>query len=287
MDYKEKYLIYKNKYLNLKKKQIGGAPFLSVPNNGSDGSGISLQCIWISIRDYLNYFHGIKISVANLKRIVDLDPDTDQIEYDDDTQPILRAGLERLAALILNVRICFIRVNHNGTIAPISLNEDGTMNPNNDRIINPGGIETIYIATFGRHFELIVEGPNYNLPRNSKSTIHAAAIYQPKINIHKTYVAKLDIKDEQIIAASIQLFELIDQIESSEIELKHLKSSIDNHRENIKKMYSLDLDLEDKTILEHMYISEYEKNNVRYIELHKKLDDFKKQKKTLELIINQ
>jgi hypothetical protein len=98
--YKDKYLKYRNKYLTLKnnyKNQIGGNKFLSIPNGGGEGGNLSLQCIWISIRDYLNYHRGEKfITAAALKRSVNIKPETDRTEYDD-LNSQLRDGLIRLA----------------------------------------------------------------------------------------------------------------------------------------------------------------------------------------------
>jgi hypothetical protein len=283
MDTKTKYFIYKKKYLNLKKKQIGGARFITIPNNGGAGPGTANQCIWIIIRDYLNYHRGQDISVTTLKRMIGLDPKTDLLEYDDNN-PVLRQGLLKLVE-ILGITLCFIYTKHDGSIAPFCLNADGTLHP--ARIINPGTGDDVYIATFGGHFELIVEIPQkYLLVRNPNSTITNQKVYEPKIKIHNTYVAETDINDEQIIIASVRLFELIEQIEYFEIEIKRLKSSINDNEENIKKMYRLDLDLEDKIKLEHMYTSEYKENNVRYIKLRKILDDLIDEKLSLDLIIN-
>jgi hypothetical protein len=65
MNYYQKYLKYKEKYLSIK-KQYGGiiftgddtgetASFWIIQNNGEEPSRYSGQCIWISIRDFLNY----------------------------------------------------------------------------------------------------------------------------------------------------------------------------------------------------------------------------------------
>lgn len=285
MDYKKKYLIYKKKYLMLKKRQMGGTFFLSISNSGGDGSGISQQCIWISIRDYLNYHRGEITTVAELKRyIAGLGPETDQLEYDDDNV-ILRDGLVRLAE-ILGLTLYFIYTRHDGSIVPYCLNEDGSMNP--ARIINPGANEIVYIATFGRHFELIVQGPHYELQRNPNSTIRVEAIYEPKVNIHKTYVAKKDIRDEdqQIVQASINLVELMQNIEFFENELKRIELDIVQNQKELKNIYAYDIDDMSKALFASNIEHIIKDNSKHTSDLKKQLVKLREEQLSLEEIIN-
>jgi hypothetical protein len=65
-NYKQKYLKYKKKYLQLK----GGAPriFRVIKNNGSDGTTrYSNQCMWLSLRDYLNNVVQLNINLDTIK----------------------------------------------------------------------------------------------------------------------------------------------------------------------------------------------------------------------------
>jgi hypothetical protein len=284
MNYKEKYLIYKKKYLNLKKKQIGGAHFITIPNNGGAGPGTANQCIWISIRDYLNYNRGDNTTVTALKRLVGLGPETDLLEYDDNN-PVLRQGLLELAE-ILGITLCFIYTNHDGSITPFCLNADGTLRP--ARIINPGTDNNVYIATFGWHFELIVQvQPHYQLDRDQNSTIINQKVYEPKIKIHNIYVAEKNISNEdpQLVQASINLAELMQNIEFFKIELERIILNIEDNNVSIENINSLDLDIETKSILKANYISMLKENVKIEIQLRKQLEQLKEEKLSLEAFL--
>ena len=284
MDTKTKYFIYKKKYLNLKKKQIGGARFITIPNNGGAGQGTANQCIWISIRDYLNYHRGNNTTVIALKRLVGLGPETDILEYDDDNSK-LRQGLLRLAER-LGITLCFIYTNYDGSIVPFCLNTNGTMLP--ARIINPGTGNNVYIATFGRHFELIVQvQPHYQLDRNQNSTITNQKVYEPKIKINNTYVAEKDISDEEalLVQASINLAELMKNIEFFKIELKRIVLNIDENDASIENLNSLDLDIETKSMLKASYISTLKENEKIEMQLRKQLEQLKEEKLSLEAVL--
>jgi hypothetical protein len=80
MNYDQKYLKYKQKYLFMK-YQFGGLRaaeqngFSRIPNTGGTPEGFSNQCICISIRDFLNYrtdsptYGQPPVTVADIKRI--------------------------------------------------------------------------------------------------------------------------------------------------------------------------------------------------------------------------
>ena len=193
IDYK-KYLKYRLKYQKLK-EQKGGARFSSIPNNGSRLAEpyLGLQCIWISIRDYIDYNRGISTTVRELKRRLGLGPETDRTEFDE-YNPMLASGLERLCRA-LQITLNFISTRADGTIEPYSLDAYNNMTPL--QRINPGARDVLYIATFGRHFELIVNGPNYILPRHANSTIEVLnlQLYQPKVNIREQYVNPNTLND--------------------------------------------------------------------------------------------
>lgn len=67
MDYKQKYLKYKMKYLSL----LGGMKtFTAKYNGGGDNSGnYSNQCMWISILDYINGVMGNNLNLGEIRRI--------------------------------------------------------------------------------------------------------------------------------------------------------------------------------------------------------------------------
>ena len=287
MEYKEKYLIYKTKYLTLKnklKKQRGGSRFKSVPNNGGGEVGFSQQCIWISIRDYLNYHRGVITTATELKRSIGLGLETDKLEYDDDNV-ILKDGLIRLAER-LGISLCFIYTRHDGSIAPYCLNEDGTLKP--FRIINRNTGNNVYIATFGRHFELLIEGPNYILEHHKKSSINGSK-YQPKVKIHQTYVSDTDfydINDEDLIKANIQLANTIETIDFLKSELKRVTLTIDENEKSLENIDTFGLNSEQKALLKSSYESMLKENELAETKLRSQIDKLKLEKQSLELIVN-
>ena len=93
----KKYLKYKNKYNVLKKtfeieNQLGGAekfPYpgaevFTVSNNGMEiSTRITLQCFWISIRDFLHSLNMYKdLTAADLRKIGGLPKETENIMFD-------------------------------------------------------------------------------------------------------------------------------------------------------------------------------------------------------------
>jgi hypothetical protein len=284
--YKNKYLTYKAKYLSLKKKLVGGTRFLSIPNNGGGEPGFTNQCIWLSIRDYLNYSLGIIITATELKRGLRLGPETDIIEYDEEN-PLLRDALHRLV-VEFGLTLCFIITRYDGTIAPYCLNQDGTMKP--FRTINPG-FTNVYIATFGRHFELIVEGPNYQLPRDPNSTIDIDSVnlYEPKVKIHDNYVLQSEASgygEQEIIKASVNLVETIQNIEFFENQLKNIQKDIKENEDGLRNIKTLDLDSEQKTIIASGYQQMITTGNITAEKIITQLEQLRRDKATFELIIN-
>jgi hypothetical protein len=83
MNYKKKYIKYKNKYLKLKNKnyQIGGEIIKTISNDGRM-EGMSLQCFWISILQYLrkNGFHDL--TLRELRMHAGLHSDTEHTMFD-------------------------------------------------------------------------------------------------------------------------------------------------------------------------------------------------------------
>lgn len=284
MDYKTKYLKYRTKYLNLKKMQIGGVRFISIENNGSGNEpGLISQCIWISIRDYLNYHRGIIRTVVDLKRSVGLGPETDHTEYDNDNQ-LLRNALLRLSRQ-LNITLHFFYTSHEGFIHPNSV-RDNNMRP--FHIVNNGTGNNVYIASFGGHFELIIQGPNYNLPRHQNATIHGA-VYQPKVQLHNVFINPSQVTspdDQQIVQASINLVEVTQNIDYFKEELKRLQIIINQNEEGIDNIMNLDLDPQEKEALISGYLAVIDFNKSIIDKLKSKIENLNQEKQSLELIIN-
>lgn len=293
MDYQKKYLAYKGKYLSLKKQLKGGTRIVTVPNNGTGGEpGLYNQCMWISIRDYLNYHRGIITTVRELKRSVGMGPDTDVIEFNDNNEQHLEA-LQSLA-FNLKISIYFIKSERDGTLPHYSLGPDGRMRPTAG--IHPWTWDGVYIASFGHHFELIINGPlNYQLEHHPNSTIYRGTVYQPKIKINNVYVDILDVsqtskasdyEEQHKIQASIKLVETIERIDYLKNKIIEANNTIGDNRETIINIQSLDLDIEQILKL----ASEYQAiiaENKRVIEnLNSIIQKLEQDKSTYEAIIN-
>jgi hypothetical protein len=281
-DYKKKYLKYYAKYLNLKKLQTGGMNFISISNNGGGEPGISSQCIWISIRDYLNYHKGIKNTVIVLKRSIGLGPETDHMEYNNDNA-LFRGALLRLCQQ-LNITLCFIYTSH-GKIAPYCINNNN-MKPFYQ--INIGTGNNVYIASYGAHFELIIQSPNYNLERHQNANIQGA-LYQPKIQIHNNFVSPSQVspQEQQLIKASIELVEITQTIDFFREELRRVRNDIEENKEGISNIMSINLKPEETEILLDGYIKTLEASNITAQKIIRRIEDLNQEKQSYELIINE
>jgi len=83
MNYYKKYIKYKSKYLNLKNKnnQIGGDVIKTIPNDGRM-DGMTLQCFWISILQYLRKNGHRTLTLKELRTQAGLDKNTEHIMFD-------------------------------------------------------------------------------------------------------------------------------------------------------------------------------------------------------------
>ena len=192
----KKYLKYRIKYfLSAIENQSGGAKILVIKNNGGiEGIRMSNQCIWISIKDYLRIHRGVEMSVRDIKNIGGLGPETDIREFNME-DPVALEALN-LICRTLNITLYFIMANRDGTIHQLCLDITGQrMLP--IEIVNDGHADVVYIASYGRHFELIVEGPGYRLA--SRTAVRPEP-YVPKIILdtnaeNPKYVEAVSLKD--------------------------------------------------------------------------------------------
>jgi hypothetical protein len=237
-----KYLKYRIKYFNLiVNNQLGGARFQSIPNSGSiAGQRMAQQCIWISIKDYLRYHRGFNISVRDLKQLVGLGQKTDYTEFDD-FNPHMAKALDTLCKQ-LNIRLNFIYTNPDGTIKPYCLKSNGSGSESMDpfKIINSTSPNNVYIASFGRHFELIINGPSYELKRHAYARDDNPQVYTPKVLLCKTYVEfKEETKEETSITKhKIDLVEISQNIEYFKKEVDDLNKEINKQELIIKQLQS-------------------------------------------------
>jgi hypothetical protein len=255
-NFKNKYFKYKQKYYSLKeqnknninvlqntfnsiknkyymKYQKGGVIGIinTIPNNGSDGTN-SQQCIWISIRDYLNYHRGEIRTVRILKELVGLPATTDTTQYDD-ANVQLRRGLELLCEL-LDISIHFIGTRSNGNIIPFNLENNRMVS---HHIINRGNPNILYIAAFGSHFEPIIKGPsNYVLTLDASSSFNTAQpVYQPKVLIKKTFVTPSTITDIN----ELQLSDAISRLNEIQLQIDFFKEGLNELEEVAIKLAAI------------------------------------------------
>ena len=80
-----------------------GSPYNTIPNSGfvqEEGKEKYNQCFWISIRDYLNNYRGLNVTVGQIKRLINLLPRTDIQQMDYWETPMYREAVDLLATLL-------------------------------------------------------------------------------------------------------------------------------------------------------------------------------------------
>lgn len=204
----------------------GDKSIYTIPNNGIEDK-MNSQCIWIVIKDYLNYHRGeTHHTVFSLKSMIGLNDKTDTIEYDLE-DPKSKDKIDELCK-ILNIRLNTILMNDRGYIKEaLCLDDNGDMLPRT--IINFKSSNDVYIATFGNHLELIIKGPKYGLEKDTKSSFKPSDvnIFKPKAKIGHRYVNPDDLKkdDERDLAGySFRLINTKLDILFFENEIKELPS---------------------------------------------------------------
>jgi hypothetical protein len=298
----EKYNKYKLKYLRLKNQMKGGRPtgpprkvdtLLTLANSGSrpEEPDLCQQCMWISIRDFLEYHRGINITVRDLKASVGLGRDTDKIEFDyyakTDKQESFYQKLVELCKN-LNITICLITISPEQTIYPVYLS-DGKL-ANHDRINDDDDHpenEEVYIASFGRHFELIVEGPGYKLTKHTGSTTLEAGPYKPKFKVSNKCptefvpVEKLSPPELRLASYELELIGLNQELVFFNLELERVKSDLAIYRTACNDIDQLEeLDEQSKEFLN-------KSNNDMIKELNAKQENINKQITRIKELINK
>ena len=154
-NYLKKYLKYKHKYLELKKltnHQIGAQRKVKTISNGGNIEGMSLQCFWISILDYLRRNGYPELTLRVLRTKAGLGSDTEHTMFDIDyligsalnRQPVFFNAATQIARLY-DLRIQIYTTTHDGEVTT-------------PRGVIGNGSRQVEIAQFGiAHFELIDE----------------------------------------------------------------------------------------------------------------------------------
>jgi len=156
MSTRDKYLKYKQKYLQLKKlniKQSGGDFVKTVPNDGTL-EGMSFQCFFISILQYLRKNGYTDMTLRQLREIGDLYASTEHLMFDIDYKEgdiyIYYDAAEKIAA-IFHIQIIIYTTDRYGKLKMTSGERAhfGKFNPE---------YPVVNIAQFGTaHFEWIPE----------------------------------------------------------------------------------------------------------------------------------
>lgn len=237
MDYKRKYLKYKYKYRQIKKlknTQRGGAKFFVIPNAGSE-DGMTNQCIWIAIRDYLVMYRGKKISVRGVRKMAGLDQTSEHEQFDWESIRIpFRRAIETIARKF-NLRINLYLTDHNGNPNE-QLLYPGSDIPIPMHIINDSGMNIVNIAFYGAHFELIINGPGivYNLPIKVKDykvdVIKPITFYNGEIveGKRKEYIDMIIDNNHTLELLERNIKKILEQIEQINKNMSELKQDEDS-----------------------------------------------------------
>lgn len=253
MIHKEKYFKYKKKYLNLKRKiQKSGnnCKFTTIENDGNI-DGMSNQCLWISIKDYLTYVKNYDITVRQIREIGNLGPDTEKIEFNEDN-PQLKNALEEIANFF-DLKIEIYSVLPNRAPDPNMFDVINNQIPVPRLIVNKNLINIVPIASFGGHFELITSGCHIiqlhliNQPKN----LHT---FTPKVYSKKKeiYIDPETLVDKQEKTVASKLYNIINNKLTIEY-LNLYKIKLENEKfkkedVNLLNISSNNLNEEDKSI---------------------------------------
>jgi hypothetical protein len=265
MSYYKKYIKYKSKYLNLKNKinQIGGKIIKTIPNSGML-EGMTLQCFWISILQYLKKPQNPPIqgrsslTLRDLRSRAGLDSRSEHIMFD--TWATNKEGrlyfieaADRIAHLYhINIQVYIANRHRDGTI---HINEQPTyFFPMGEPVFR---YSTVRLVNFGIHFELIDDKGSDYVPlvsykgtatkitevpvneqelylRNSEDALLLKTFEHQKKEIEKKYIEELDsinklteMRDDEKEALRKQT--------KSKIELDNITKIIKEVKERIKK----------------------------------------------------
>jgi hypothetical protein len=226
-----KYLKYKHKYLELKKlnyqlnslKQLGGHGKRKVKTIGNDGrrEGMSLQCFWISILDYLRRNGHPQLTLRQLRTDAGLGRDTEHMMFDIDVndvngQAIYYNAATRIAE-IYNLRIQIYAANRTGEVVL-------TDSP---RGVIGNGAHLVELAQFGTaHFELIdaTHGNDYIPAVVVNGTLMKATNIDPTINNSYLYLSEC----QNMLKILRDQSKVNDELYKKQLQIKNeLKASVD------------------------------------------------------------
>ncbi len=230
--------------------------YQTIHNNGTifeEGKLLTNQCLWISIKDYLEYCRDQKISVINIKEIGGLSAESDYKMFDWE-DPIYKRAILKIAD-ILNIRINFFLVDENGNHHP-ELYLNGRPIPMHMINDEKPGTDIVNIAFYGAHFEFIIKGLNIKECRKQSSIQPQISEFHPHINIEGELVP-IDTQDEFIHIHSL----LISNLNKIDINKKHIKEIREKEHDYSKYIDDVidmpDLSDDEKKQLINNYEKEY------------------------------
>jgi hypothetical protein len=275
MTYQRKFLKYRTKIYNLninlnKNVLKGGERYIVIPNNGQI-EGMTNQCLWISIKDYLQNVLGNNITVRQLRQQAGLDASTENKMFDFDT-PEFRSAIERISS-IYGLEINFFEVTRDGT------------HVRDMHIIGDDNPFIVSIAFYGAHFQLITSGPGIIALELIRNDVHQ----EPEIpgfffKKEQKYIPITEATDENSEIMKTYL-ELIDKKQILDLFIQKInkyKIKIDNLQKDIKKLnYDLRINRNKPSndlqyAINDSISSEIKIKHLRIIQLTNKIDDFAK-----------
>lgn len=255
-----------NKY-NLKIFAAGGKKFRTVKNNGAV-EGMTNQCFWISIKQYLERVKDINLTVKKLKNIASggnafiINGDHDQFDTSDHYVSLMN--------IVNNFNLSIHFYSYNAITKEIS--DDPTM------VINGRHSESIvHIVHLGAHFELITSIGNMNLYGGLFGD--SVSMYKPDIDLS---IGK-KIKDKSKIDADIfETYLNYNDVLSRDI----LNKKQDLERIN-KLITTLDTDYIKSIIQESSQESSQTIMKIFYQSYEESKNKYSKERKTIQDQINE
>ena len=262
MDFKEKYLKYKTKYLQLK-KQIGGRRVITKPNSGQV-DGMINQCFWISLVDYLRVHGFPDLTVRQLRE-----------QATSGGRLIINGEREMLDTFIHTDVVEQIASYYNLTIRGFPV--DGNGNMLYDGLFHQfgNGPNIVEIANFGLyHFQLIT---GYENGGNNK--------FVPLVPF-KNNLKKLTDIDPKIREKYKLISEYQGELQIIENLFKEDKLEWDrNYKLSFDMRNSKDINEDERTIILNQYNSFLEKLDSDMSKKHERMETLKNEIASLQLVI--
>jgi hypothetical protein len=273
MDYKVKYLKYKEKYLfikNLKGGSINKNAKIRTQYNSGRREGMTNQCLWISIHDHL-LKRGLTMTLRQLRQDAGLDATTEHTMFDS-TDALFRRAINR---------IC-IKYGLSIQFFPIDSNGDLLYNGNIIDLIG-NGRDKVSIAQFGiDHFQRIKKADEPDESESDPESDHEdlLAFFDDTSYIFKD----LSYEAQQAYLSLTQLTNQLYILEKEQMDLEQLYYKIEQEKDALiqsKEPNQLikNYELRQKAIVKNYKTMKINKNIKAIEDIKNKLRDLIKLKK--------